>query len=78
MQFQQMNVALEILGKGGAAFNPVAAIEVFEPLDRADFGAVNMSANDPMDPCLARHVNHSLFKTGDVSDRRFCLEFHLF
>ena len=77
MQFQQMDVTLKILGEGGAAFHPVPAIEVLEPLDRANLGAVNMAANDPVNPGLTRHVNHSLLKAGDVSDRRFCLEFQM-
>ena len=72
-----MDVPLEILRECGAALHPVAAIEVFDSLHGADFGAMDVSANHPLDPGLARDVDHSLFEAGDVADGGFRLEFQV-
>ena len=49
-----MDVALEIFGQSGAAFHPVAAIKIFEALDRPDFSSVDVAANDALDTRLTR------------------------
>jgi hypothetical protein len=74
---QQVDVALKILGKGGATLHPVAAIEVFEALNRSDFGAVDVTANDPLDTRLARQSHHGLLILGDVADRTLGLKFQV-
>jgi hypothetical protein len=74
---QQVDVALKILGQGGAALNPVAAIEVFESLNGPDLGSVDMPANDAFDPRLTRQSHHGLLILSDVADRTLGLEFQV-
>jgi hypothetical protein len=49
-----MDVAFEIFGQSGATLHPVAAVEVFEALDRPDFSSVDVAANDALDTRLTR------------------------
>jgi hypothetical protein len=74
---QQVDIALKILGQGSAALNPVAAIEVFEPLNCPDLGAVDVTANDPLDTRLSGQSHHGLLILGDVADRALGLKFQV-
>ena len=47
-----LHCAVEVLHKRGAAFDPVAAVEVVDSLETADRRIVNMPADDPVDAVL--------------------------
>jgi hypothetical protein len=49
-----MDVAFEIFGQSRATLHPVAAVEVFEALDRPDFSSVDVAANNALDTRLTR------------------------
>jgi hypothetical protein len=49
-----MDVALEIFSQSGATLHPVAAVKVFEALDRPDFSSVDVAANNALDSRLTR------------------------
>jgi hypothetical protein len=72
-----MDVALEIFGQSGATLHPVAAVEVFEALDRPDFSSVDVAANDALDTRLTRQSHHGLFILCDVADGALGLEFQV-
>ena len=74
MQFQQVDISLEILSECSAALDPVTAIEVLETVDGADFGTMNVSADHPFDPRLAGHAHHRLLVLRHVSHRALGLE----
>jgi len=74
---QQVNVAFKIFGQSGATFHPVAAIKIFEALDRPDLSSVDVTANDTLDTRLACQSYHGLFILGDVADSALGLEFQV-
>lgn len=69
-----MNVALEILGECGAAFDPVPTVQVLDTLNRPDLGAVDVAANHPVHVRLSGDMDHALLEPGDVTDGALGLE----
>lgn len=72
-----MDVSLEIFRKSRAAFDPITAVEVFEPVDRPDLRPVDVSADHPFDPRLPGHPHHRLLVLGHVANRALGLEFEV-
>jgi hypothetical protein len=68
LEFQQVDVAFEILRQCGATLHPVAAVQILETLNRPNFRSVNVTANNPFDPGLSGHTHHGFFILGDVSN----------
>src|SRR5947207_12337160 len=70
---ENLQCSAGIFGKGGAAFNPVAVVEVDDSLDPLDGCVMNMTAHDAVEAARARLPCHSILEAADVLDRIFHL-----
>ena len=55
MEVNQFDVAVKIFDERGAAFHPVAAVQIFNAVNFARLGAVNVAANHAVRVVAARH-----------------------
>lgn len=67
----QFHAAVEVFDEGGAGFNPVAAVEIGEVVDFANFGFVDVAADDAIGPVAAGLAHHGLFVVDDKADDVF-------
>jgi hypothetical protein len=77
MQFDELNVAFEVLHQCGAAFHPITAVEVCDVSRFLDFGAMDVAANHALYVVLVSHVNHGILIFSDVFDCGFGLVFQI-
>ncbi len=75
MESYQFEFALKVLGKGGAVLHPVAAVHINQIADLADFGPVNMAADDSSRSVLAPVLYHRLLVIIHVFDRGLGFQF---
>lgn len=75
MEMDELDLAVKILDQGGAAFHPVAAVQVFHAINQLHFGAVNVAADDALRLLFAGHRGEGAFVFGDEFDGGFGLEF---
>jgi hypothetical protein len=66
-----------MLDEGGAAFHPVAVIEVVDVVDHAVVGGVDMAADDALGTTLAGFAHHGVLEMRDELDRLLDLEFEI-
>ena len=70
-------MAIMIFDQGGAALYPVAIIIIDDTIHIADFGAVNMSANDAVNTPVRSFSCDNSFIFGDKLNRVFDLLFQM-
>ena len=75
MEFEQMNIAFEILRERGTAFNPVATVEVLDTFHRSDLRTMDVAADHSVHIRLACYVDHALLEARDVAHSALGLEF---
>lgn len=63
-----------MLDNGGAAFNEVTGINVGKCTHGLDFGMVDMSANDPIQPLIVEGIDDALLVIRNELNRIFDLE----
>ena len=68
---QDFESTVEVLDQGRAAFDPVAVVGIENLADAPDFGVVDVTADDAVQPAAACHFRHRLFEVGDVADSVF-------
>ena len=61
--------SVEVLDDGRAAVDPVATVDVGEAVRFADHGTVNVAADDPVQPALARGTQRSVLEVEDELQR---------
>src|SRR5665213_1614263 len=66
---ENLQISGGIFREGGAAFNPVAVVEVETSIDPPDRRVMNMTAHDTAEPACSRFLNHGILETADIFDR---------
>ena len=69
MEFDELDVAVEIFHQRGAAFHPVTAVKVRHVVDGLNFRAVDVSADDALHIVFAGHLQHGVLVLRDVFHR---------
>jgi hypothetical protein len=77
MEVNEFDFAVEIFNQRGAAFHPVAAVEIFHAVDGFGFSAVDVAADDAIGVVAARHGGERVLVFGDVFDGGLGLEFQI-
>lgn len=65
MKMDQFEITGEVLDECSAAFHPVAAVEVAQPVDRPHLGAMDVATNDSVDLAQVRETGHRVFVLRD-------------
>jgi hypothetical protein len=66
---QDLQPAVTMFGKSRAPFNPIAIVAVQTPVDRADFRAMDVAADDAVGVAPACFGNERVFVVADGLDR---------
>src|SRR5690606_30461654 len=66
---EYLHPSVEVLHQRGTAFDPVAVVEIFDPVEVAHFGGVDMPADHSVDAAFAGRAGHHLLVTGYELDR---------
>jgi hypothetical protein len=66
---QDLQPAVIVLNESPAAFDPVAVVAVQNPVDRADFGAMDVAADDAAGMAPARFGDNRVLVVSDVLAR---------
>lgn len=69
MVLDELNVTVEIFHQCRATLDPVPAVQVAHAAKVADFGLVDVAANDPIDRMASGKCLHGLLEMGHVLDR---------
>ena len=77
MEVDEFDLAVEIFNQGGAAFHPVAAVQIFHTVYGLHFGAVDVAADDAVGLVAARHRSQRALVFGDKFDGGLGLEFQI-
>ena len=75
MEVNEFDFAVEIFNQRGAAFHPVAAVQILHAVNHLHLGAMNVAADDAISFLIARHRSERAFIFGDEFDRRLGFEF---
>ena len=65
---QDFETPVEMFDQRGAAFDPIAVVGVKNVANSADFGVVDMAADDAIESASAGHLGHRLLEIGDIAD----------
>src|ERR1043166_3313720 len=74
---ENLQVSAGIFDKGGAAFNPVAVVEIEDAADPLDRSVMNMAAHDAVEAACARLMGHGILEAADILDRILHLRFEI-
>jgi len=77
MEVDELDFAVEILDEGGAAFDPVSAVEVLDAADGFHLGAVDVAADDAIRLMTFGHGGEGVLVFGDVFHGGLGLEFEI-
>ena len=77
MKVDEFDIAVEIFNQGGAAFNPISAVQIFDAVNCFRFGAVDVPADHAIGLLVARHGGKRALVFGDKFHRRFRFEFQI-
>ncbi len=59
MEINQLDLAVKIFHQRGAAFHPIAAVQIFHAVDHLQHSAVDVAADDAVGDLLARHLRRA-------------------
>src|SRR5947207_12168484 len=75
--FDDLEAAVKMLDEGGAAFDPIAVIEIVDVVDHAVVRGMDMAADDALGAALAGFAHHGVLEMRDELDRLLDLEFEI-
>jgi len=66
MEMDEFDLAVKIFNQCGAAFHPVAAVQILHAINHLYLGAVDVAANDAVGLMAAGHRGERVLVFGDV------------
>ena len=73
----EFKTAVEMFDKSRAAFHPVPVIAVSDAVDLANFGVMDMAADNAVNTSVQRYVGEGVFKVRDKFDGILHLQFQV-
>ena len=77
MEVDEFDFAVEIFNQRGAAFHPVAAVQILDAVNHLHLGAVDVSADDAVSLVTARHRSECVLVFGNVFHGGLGFEFQI-